>query len=639
MLAGMSDELHATLAAWRAGPSSDGAIAVCRAVAGGLTTSPAHRACLAEAGPQLVAAHAADVEVMVALGALYLRASELLLADAVLKRILPIAQHDPRIWRLLGEVFLRAGNARDAVTAFDGATLRGMTDAATAAWRERAGSYVAMQDTHGAGAVSAAIAGAARAAGPGVAPAAAPAPDAQRGAPAPGADTETTRTMTPLARAAEGSTPDSARTLVYQDGTGQPAPDAPRTPASPRAPSSTPPRGPVSVPRPAPSVPRPSPSSAPRAGGMPARPSSGAGIGGGITATLASASSPVRDPETPRSPQLMPAVEPISARSAAQGGSAHAPAAAPAETSIQPAGSTVAAEKAHRVSMRGAVSEGRDILDEISMSLHILRLDKAGMPQSDRDMERYLEGLRATQGLILDEPTLADDRPPVHEDGHAGSSLHTAGNAHGGQVQLAPGPRPPFDPGLQPAQERHPTQPLHAAQPPPAAGGHAPGSPYAGQFDAVPTFQPVTGGGTLPMTSVRDVLRELEQAGPPPGPMPVPVTALRPSDAAGTLPRVVVQEPPRTMVGVGPAPGAGGPPPMAIGFPAGPLAPPRDASVPPAAGLAPPVGPGLVASGPMLLARRPQKKSRAPLLVLVLVMLIVIAAGVGYAYLRYGGRL
>ena len=193
--------------------------------------------------------------------------------------------------------------------------------------------------------------------------------------------------------------------------------------------------------------------------------------------------------------------------------------------------------------MRGAVSEGRDILDEISMSLHILRLDKAGMPQSDRDMERYLEGLRANQGLILDEPTLADDRPPLHEDGHAVSNLHTAGNAHGGQVQLASGPRPPFDPGLQPAQQ-HPTQPLQSVQPlQPAAGGHAPGAPYAGHLDAVPTFQPVTGGGTLPMTSVRDVLRELEQAGPPPGPMAVPVTALRPSDG-GHAPRGWAVAPP-----------------------------------------------------------------------------------------------
>jgi hypothetical protein len=339
----------------------------------------------------------------------------------------------------------------------------------------------------------------------------------------------------------------------------------------------------------------------------------------------------VRDPETPRSPQLMPAMEPISARTGGAGrdGPAQAGPAA-AETSIQPAGTTAAAEKTQRVSMRGAVSEGRDILDEISMSLHILRLDKAGMPQSDRDMERYLEGLRASQGLILDEPTLADERPPVHEDGH-----HSAGPlAHGMHVQHAPGPRPPFDPGLQPAQPVQPAQPLHGV----TAGVVA--APHGVPLDGVPTFQPVTGGGTLPMTSVRDVLRELEQAGPPPGPMPVPVNALRPSDAAGTLPKVVVQEPPRTMVGVGPAPAApAGPPPLGMGFPAAAPAPPRDASAPPAAGLAAAVGPGLVASGPMLLARRPQKKSRAPLLVLVLVMLLVVAAGVAYAYLRYGGRL
>src|SRR5262245_23948389 len=122
----MAEDLQTTLAAWRANPTSEGAIELCRSIAAGVADSPAHRARLAEAGPMLVASHAADVEVMLALGALYLRAGELLLADAVLKRVLATTPEDPRVWRLLGEVFLRAGNARDAVTAFDGAAVRGM---------------------------------------------------------------------------------------------------------------------------------------------------------------------------------------------------------------------------------------------------------------------------------------------------------------------------------------------------------------------------------------------------------------------------------------------------------------------------------------------------------------------------------
>jgi hypothetical protein len=215
--------------------------------------------------------------------------------------------------------------------------------------------------------------------------------------------------------------------------------------------------------------------------------------------------------------------------------------------------------------MRGAVSDGRDILDEISMSIHILRLDKTGLPQSERDMDRYLERLRASQGLVIDEPTRVDDRAQA-------------------------GPTP---------------------------------------VDGVPTFQPVTGASTLPMTSVRDVLRELEQAGPasvpsapgmaaPPAPLPA-----RPAASGGALPKVVVQAPPSPQPAPAPA-----------------------AFAPPAAGFAPhgmamqPMQQPVASAPPMVLAsRRPPKKSSGVLIAVLLLAVLAVAAGCVILYLKLGAPL
>jgi hypothetical protein len=511
----MADDLSATLAAWQATPTSETAIELCRAIAAGVADSVGHRARLAEVGPLLIASHAADGEVMLALGALYLRGGELFLADAVLKRVLAATPDDPRVWRLLGEVFLRAGNARDAVTAFDGAAARGMTDAATAAWRERSQSYVAMQDAQGSNAVAASIAGATVAAAPAAQPQpAAPTPAA--GAPAAAASMsagiaaqpESARTAVlyvPDHGPADAS-PDSARTLVIPAGApagrGQPlhaAPPAAPVPAAVAAPSHD----------------------------------------------TARAQVPTSAPPTPHTPRMT-------------GGGAQA-----AQHAVASGNGGGAREQ---VSMRGAVSDGRDILDEISMSIHILRLDKAGLPQSERDMDRYLERLRASQGLVIDEPTRVDDR---------------------GQA----GPTP---------------------------------------VDGVPTFQPVTGASTLPMTSVRDVLRELEQAGPasapsapgmaaPPAPLPA-----RPAPSGGALPKVVVQAPPSPQAA---------PPPAVFAPPAAGFAPHGGMAMQP---MQQPAAPG----PPMVLAsRRPPKKTSGVVIVVVLVAVLAVAAGGVILYLKLGAQL
>src|SRR5262245_477529 len=122
------------LEAWRANPTTDAAIALCRALTTGPPASPEERATLLEVGSSILVQHGDDIEVLLALGRLYLAAGEYLHADGALKRVLEATLSDARAWRLLGEVFLRAGNARDAQKAFEGAVTRGMNDPGTLTW-------------------------------------------------------------------------------------------------------------------------------------------------------------------------------------------------------------------------------------------------------------------------------------------------------------------------------------------------------------------------------------------------------------------------------------------------------------------------------------------------------------------------
>jgi hypothetical protein len=50
------------------------------------------------------------------------------------------------------------------------------------------------------------------------------------------------------------------------------------------------------------------------------------------------------------------------------------------------------------------------VLDEMSMSIHMLRPANP-VPESDRAMDAYLDALRKSEGLDIEEPTHAIDRP------------------------------------------------------------------------------------------------------------------------------------------------------------------------------------------------------------------------------------
>ena len=191
-----------------------------------------------------------------------------------------------------------------------------MTDAGQLGWRERAGSYVAMQER---------ARGRARSRPPSLAPRARAAPTAQHAvAPPPAADTETTP-HDDAAGSRRGGHPEVAHRSSIRTAPAAGA-RAARTPASPgslRPRRREPPRRcrgrPPSVPRPAPPPARaPAPCQpgqlGPGIGGASPRPGLGHSRARSGDAALAAAHA---------------RVEPISARSsAAQGGSANAPAAA-----------------------------------------------------------------------------------------------------------------------------------------------------------------------------------------------------------------------------------------------------------------------------------------------------------------------
>ena len=123
--------------------------------------APENRRSTAASSPRwrrkIVSRHPRDVAVQLDLARACIASGDMFLADTVLKPLLQIAPDDPHVWRLLGEVFLRAGNARDAETAFEGAIARGLRDTDTMRWHEKARGCRNLQDSGGHPAVAAEV--------------------------------------------------------------------------------------------------------------------------------------------------------------------------------------------------------------------------------------------------------------------------------------------------------------------------------------------------------------------------------------------------------------------------------------------------------------------------------------------------
>jgi tetratricopeptide (TPR) repeat protein len=134
---------------WRSRPDAGVTIALCDALRG------APRVTLVEeVGARASRDHAADAAVLLAAARMYMAAQRLGDAQTVLVNAGKVAPRDAQIYRFLGEVLLRRGDADRAVRVFDRAFHFGATDPDTRLWNERAKVFRSMQATSGMRAVA-----------------------------------------------------------------------------------------------------------------------------------------------------------------------------------------------------------------------------------------------------------------------------------------------------------------------------------------------------------------------------------------------------------------------------------------------------------------------------------------------------
>jgi tetratricopeptide (TPR) repeat protein len=148
-MAGSIDELASR---WRAQPNAATTIALCEA----LRHSP-RVTLVEEAGAYASRDHGEDAEVLVAAALMYMASQRFGDAQTALVAAGKAAKTDPHVYRLLGEVLLRRGDAERAVKVLERAIQFGATDPETRLWSERAKVFKSMQATAGMRAVAAEV--------------------------------------------------------------------------------------------------------------------------------------------------------------------------------------------------------------------------------------------------------------------------------------------------------------------------------------------------------------------------------------------------------------------------------------------------------------------------------------------------
>lgn len=137
------------LAAWRANPDAEATIALCSYL--GATR---HDDLVKEVASCAETWHSRDVDVMVAVGRMYLDLGMLPEAQASFVTAGKANGQDPRPFRYLGEVLLRRGDAQRSEKVLARAIQLGSTDHETRHWHDRASFYIALQKRVGAQAVA-----------------------------------------------------------------------------------------------------------------------------------------------------------------------------------------------------------------------------------------------------------------------------------------------------------------------------------------------------------------------------------------------------------------------------------------------------------------------------------------------------
>jgi tetratricopeptide (TPR) repeat protein len=149
----MPDPIDALVQQWKHDPSAQATVALCEA----LRDSP-RRPLIQQVGEFAAQRHASDVTVLVSVARMYVQSQRLAEAQAVLLAAGKQAPRDPRVYRWLGEVLLRRGDAARASKVFERALQFGPREPEAQLWLERARTYEPMQKSAGEASVAADVA-------------------------------------------------------------------------------------------------------------------------------------------------------------------------------------------------------------------------------------------------------------------------------------------------------------------------------------------------------------------------------------------------------------------------------------------------------------------------------------------------
>lgn len=227
----MTDALAGQLESWRKDPSEARTVELCIALLG-----TGRSKLVAEVGRTAAIKHASNPSVLLAVGRAYVDVGMLGDAQGLLVSAGKLDPKNADIYRVLGEVLLRRGDAARALKVLERAAALGKNDAETHLWTDRAKVYVGLQEKSGEKAVAAEIA---RALGASMRPPAAP-PPARKPSVAPPPAAAPRRAVTRL-----GIAPAPTAVPVARPPSASSAPPSPARRSSVPPPSApSPPRGP-----------------------------------------------------------------------------------------------------------------------------------------------------------------------------------------------------------------------------------------------------------------------------------------------------------------------------------------------------------------------------------------------------------
>jgi predicted Zn-dependent protease len=132
----MADSIDNLARRWRARPDAAATVALCESLR--LSSPTAHAALVDEVGKAAAERHATSGPVLLAVARLYAAADRLGDAQATLVSAGRASPRDATVFRMLGEVLLRRGDAERAEKVLDRAMKLGARDTETAMWMDRA---------------------------------------------------------------------------------------------------------------------------------------------------------------------------------------------------------------------------------------------------------------------------------------------------------------------------------------------------------------------------------------------------------------------------------------------------------------------------------------------------------------------